>query len=125
DIYLLNTDTGKSKKVTDGTGMFYHTSWSFNSRYLSFIGSEREFDNATQAKLYIYDLENEAINCMTSDFDAPVGDFVVGDFLQGVAAPRVEWMKDNKSFYFQVSDQGNTAIYYGNLSGELYPALND
>ncbi|MEY9976426.1 prolyl oligopeptidase family serine peptidase [Lysinibacillus sp. RC79] len=125
DIYLLDLETKHGRKLTEGTGMFYLTSWSPNSRYVAYVGSEREFENATQAKLWIYDLENNNTTCVTSEFDAPVGDFVVGDFLQGVVAPRVQWLEDNKSFYFQVTDHGNTAIYFGNLSGELYPAIND
>ena len=111
--------------MTESTGMFYQTSWSPNSRHLAFVGSEREFENATHAKLCIYDLEKGIRTCVTSDFDAPVGDFVVGDFFQGTVCPRVQWLEDSISFYFQVSDHGNTAIYFGNLSGELYPAIND
>ncbi|TQR35881.1 S9 family peptidase [Lysinibacillus sphaericus] len=125
DIYLLDLETKHGRKLTEGTGVFYQTSWSPNSRYVTYVGSEREFENATQAKLWIYDLENNNTTCVTSEFDAPVGDFVVGDFLQGVVTPRVQWLEDNKSFYFQVTDHGNTAIYFGNLSGELYPAIHD
>lgn len=125
DIYLLDLETRHGRKLTEGTGVYYQTSWSPNSRYVAYVGSEREFENATQAKLWIYDLENNDTTCVTSEFDAPVGDFVVGDFLQGVVAPRVQWLEDNKSFYFQVTDHGNTAIYFGNLSGELYPAIHD
>ncbi|MCJ8005963.1 S9 family peptidase [Lederbergia wuyishanensis] len=125
DIYLLDLETKETRKLTEGTGMFYQTSWSPNSRYIAYVGSEREFENATHAKLWIYDLENDNKICVTSEFDAPVGDFVVGDFLQGVVAPRVQWLEDNESFYFQVTDHGNAAIYFGNLSGELYPAIND
>lgn len=125
DLYLLNLATKKSERLTTGTGMFYHTSWSPNSRYLAFIGNEREYQNATHAKLYIHDFNMKTTTCMTSDFDAPVGDFVVADFLQGVSAPRIQWMNDNESFYFQVTDHGNTSIYFGNISGALYPAIHD
>ncbi|MEB2282602.1 S9 family peptidase [Lysinibacillus xylanilyticus] len=125
DIYLLDLETKHGRKLTEGSGVYYQTSWSPNSRYVAYVGSEREFENATQAKLWIYDLENNYTTCVTSEFDAPVGDFAVGDFLQGVVAPRVQWLEDNKSFYFQVTDHGNTAIYFGNLSGELYPAIHD
>lgn len=34
-------------------------------------------------------------------------------------------MNDNHSFYFQVTDHGNAAIYYGNVDGEIYPAIHD
>lgn len=125
DIYLLDVEKKQTRQLTEGTGMFYQTSWSPNSRFIAFLGSEREFENATQAKLWMYDLEQSNLNSVTSDFDAPVGDFVVGDFLQGVVAPRVQWMKDSHSFYFQVTDHGNAAIYFGNVAGEIYPAIHD
>ena len=125
DVFLLDLRTKETRKITEGTGQFQQISWSPNSHHLAFVGSEREFKNATHAKLFIYDLETNTRRCMTSDFDAPVGDFVVGDFLQGTAAPRVQWLEDSESFYFQVTDYGNTAIYFGNLAGELYPAIND
>ena len=125
DIYLLDLESKQSHKLTEGSGAYYQTAWSPNSRYLSFVGGEREFENATQAKLWIYDMEQKLLNCVTSEFDAPVGDYVIGDFLQGVASPRVQWMNDNHSFYFQVTDHGNAAIYYGNVDGEIYPAIHD
>ena len=125
DIYLLDIETKQSRKLTEGTGAYYQTSWSPNSRFLSFVGGKREFENATQAKLWIYDMEQSVLNCVTSEFDAPVGDYVIGDFLQGVAAPRVQWMNDNHSFYFQVTDHGNAGIYFGNVDGEIYPAIHD
>lgn len=125
DLYLIDVETKERRKLTEGTGMFYQPSWSPDSRYLAFTGSEREFENATHAKLYVYDSEENTTACLTSELDAPVGDFMVADFNQGVAAPRVQWLHDSRSFYFQVTDQGNTAIYFGNLDGELYPAIND
>lgn len=125
DIYLLDLETKHGRKLTEGSGVFYQTSWSPNSRFIAYVGSEREFENATQPKLWIYDLDNNNTTCVTSEFDAPVGDFAIGDFLQGVVPPRVQWLEDNNSFYFQLTNHGNTSIYFGNLSGELYPAIHD
>ncbi|MEK5231978.1 S9 family peptidase [Lysinibacillus sp. FSL K6-0232] len=125
DIFLLDVATKQTQQLTAEIGTFYQTSWSPNSRYLTFLGSKREFQNATQAKLWLYDVAQQQLTCITSDFDAPIGDLMIGDFLQGVVAPRVQWLEDNHSFYFQVTDQGSTAIYFGNLAGELYPAILD
>lgn len=125
DIFLLELETKQSQNLTAGRGSFSQTSWSPNSRYLAYVGSEREYENATQAKLWLYDVEKETKVCLTEALDAPVGDFIVGDFLQGVVSPRVQWLNDSQSFYFQITDHGNTLIYFGNVSGEMYPALND
>ncbi|MEK5522306.1 peptidase [Heyndrickxia sporothermodurans] len=125
DVYLFNLETKESIPVTKGTGSFWQTSWSPNSRYLSFQGNEQEFKNATHSKVWIYDLQTKELNCFTSEIDAPVGDYAVGDFQQGAALPGVQWAEDNESFYFVISDHGNTIVYYGNISGEIYPALHD
>lgn len=125
DIFLYNIATKETQQVTNSTGGFWQTSWSPNSRYLSFLGSEQEFKNATHSKVWIYDVEEKSLNCFTSDLDAPVGDYVAGDFQQGATIPGVQWADDNESFYFIVSDHGSTHVYYGNLSGEIYPALHE
>lgn len=125
DVYLFNLETKESIPVTKGTGSFWQTSWSPNSRYLSFQGNEQEFKNATHSKVWIYDLQTKELNCFTSEIDAPVGDYAVGDFQQGAVLPGVQWAEDNESFYFVISDHGNTIVYYGNISGEIYPALHD
>lgn len=125
DVYLLNVETKVATPVTNGSGRFWQASWSPNSRYLTFLGNEQEFKNATHSKVWIYDLETKELNCFTSEIDAPVGDYVVGDFQQGATLPGVQWAEDNKSFYFLVSDHGNTIVYYGNIEGEIYPALHE
>lgn len=124
DYFLLDVKEKKTVNITKGIGAFWQSSWSPDSRYIAFLGHEREYENATQAKLWIYDLQERALSCMTSDFDVPAGDYAVGDFLQGAVPPGIQWAGDGRSFYFQVSDQGNVSIYYGSLEGELYPALN-
>lgn len=123
DIYLLDLETKQSKKVTASTGFFYQTSWSPNGRYLAYIGHEREYKNATQAKLWLYDVENGTSSCMTKDLDRHVGDATVGDFIQGTVAPGIQWRQDSKSFYFQISDKGNTHIYFGNVHDDIKPVV--
>lgn len=61
---------------------------------------------------------------MTEGLDAPVGDFVVADIQQQPVLQLVVWAS-NRDFYFPVSTQGNLVLYYGNVDGELYPALQD
>lgn len=125
DIYLYELEKKKEHRITNGTGMFGQTAWSPNSRYIAFIGNEKEFANATHTKIWVYDLQTEALECLTSDLDAPIGDYVVADFQQGAVEPRIQWSADNESFYFLVSDTGNTIIYFGNIYGEMYPTLHD
>ena len=105
DVYLLNVETKSPFLLQKEQEDFWQTSWSPNSRYLTFLGSEQEFKNATHSKVWLYDLEQKELICLTDGIDAPVGDYVVGDFQQGANIPGVQWAEDNKSFYFIVSDQ--------------------
>lgn len=123
DIFLLDVKTKEIIKKTNSDGYFGNVTWSPNGRYLAMGGHKREFENATLSRLWIYDLEMENHFCLTEGWDVIVGDNTIGDFQQGAVNPGVLWANDNHSFYFQASDHGNTGLYYGNLDGEIYPAL--
>lgn len=117
--------TGEFTKITDGQGYYGDAAFSHDGKYLGYIGHGREYKNATLTKLWVRDMVTGTVHCITENMDVHVGDAVVGDFQQGAASPGVCWGADSESFYFLASDQGNTVIYYGNLTGEIYPALLD
>ncbi|TYS15886.1 S9 family peptidase [Rossellomorea vietnamensis] len=125
DLFLYDAENGTEKKVTGGTGYFGNAAWSPDSRFIALLGHEKEYQNATQTKVWLYEMETESLSCLTSELDSPVGDFMVIDFQQGVSNPGIQWASDNQSFYFLASDNGNTVLYYGNRDGALYPALLD
>lgn len=123
DVFLLDVETKELNKKTNSDGYFGNVTWSPNGRYLAMAGSNREFENATLSRIWIYDLETETHSCLTAEWDVMIGDNTIGDFQQGAVNPGVLWAKDNQHFYFQATDHGNTGLYYGNLDGEIYPAL--
>lgn len=125
DVFLLHIESKQLQKVTEGKGSFGNVTWSPDGNFLGFIGHEREFENATTNKVWIYDRENRFLSCLTGESDLFVGDAVVGDFQQRIHTPGVLWCENNESFYFLASDHGNTVVYYGSVHGELYPALLD
>jgi dipeptidyl aminopeptidase/acylaminoacyl peptidase len=123
DVFLLDVETKELNKKTTSDGYYGNVTWSPNGRYLAMAGSNREFENATLTRVWIYDLEKDTHSCLTAEWDVMIGDNTIGDFQQGVVNPGVLWAKDNHHFYFQATDHGNTGLYYGNLDGEIYPAL--
>lgn len=125
DLFLYDAENGTEKKVTGGTGYFGNAAWSPDSRSIALLGHEKEYQNATLTKVWLYEMETESLSCLTSELDSPAGDFMVIDFQQGVSNPGIQWASDNQSFYFLASDNGNTVLYYGNRDGALYPALLD
>lgn len=125
DLFLLELETKKIEKITPGTGYFGGAIWSPNGRYIGILGHEREYENATLMKIWVYDTEQKELSCLTAESDLLIGDFAIGDFQQGAVSPGILWAEDNESFYFLASDHGNTVVYYGSLKGEMYPALLD
>ncbi|WP_445486596.1 prolyl oligopeptidase family serine peptidase [Niallia sp. 03133] len=125
DVYLYEMKTKEWKKITESTGYFGNVTWSPNSQKIGLIGSEREYENATLSKLWIYDLGIEQLQCLTAAWDVHVGDIAIGDFQQGSVTPGMLWGEDNESFIFLASDHGNTIVYFGNESGAIYPSLID
>ncbi|NHM31725.1 S9 family peptidase [Neobacillus terrae] len=125
DIYLLDPESKGLSKITNGTGSFGNVTWSPDGKFLAAIGQDMKYYNATLSRLWIYDLEAKKFTCFTEGLDLPVGDFMAGDFQQGAVLPGAQWTEDSSSFYFVGTDNGNTVLYYGNLDGEIYPALLD
>ncbi|OLS33683.1 S9 family peptidase [Bacillus sp. MRMR6] len=124
DVYLLEVEKKAMRLVTDGSGYFGSVAWSPDGRYLGMVGHRREFENATHAKIWLYPLDTKELTCMTpSDFDASVGDCIVGDFQQGASTPGLIWTKDSQGYYFIASEHGNTNIYYGHVNGVMEPIL--
>jgi dipeptidyl aminopeptidase/acylaminoacyl peptidase len=123
DVFLLNINQKELTRITDSEGYFENATWSPNGRFLAMIGSNREFENATLSRVWIYDLELKQQYCLTAEWDVVIGDQMISDFQQGMMDSGILWAKDSYHFYFQASDSGNTGLYYGNLDGEIYPAL--
>ena len=125
DIFIYNLQTKQVEQVTKSTGYFGGFQWAPNGKVAAFVGSEREFENATLTRLWIYDVQSKNMKCITNDWDVAVGDYVVGDFQQGVNSPGICWKNDSNGFYFTASDQGNTNVYYSDLNGEVKPITKE
>ncbi len=125
DIQLIHTKTRETRNITSGRGFFKSASFSPDGKFLGFLGNEREYENATLVKLWICELETGLLTCVTQEMDVMAGDAAVGDLQQGAQVPGILWGADSQSFYFLISDNGSTVIYFGNLQGEIYPALLD
>jgi dipeptidyl aminopeptidase/acylaminoacyl peptidase len=123
DIHLVDVNTKEWTTVTAGNGYFGAASWSPDGKYLGMMGHYKEFENATHPKIWLYNMDTTELSCLTPDLEAPVGDYMVGDFQQGAVSPGLIWNIDSQGFYFIRSESGNTNIYYSDLSGAIKPVL--
>ena len=120
-LYLVDVETKEETVLVDEDGYYGGATFSHDDRYIAYVGADRTYKNATQAKLYVYDTKDGSNRCLTEGIDAPVGDYVAADHQQGAGAPAVVWTKDNH-LYFQVSTMGDVRLYFASLDGEVYPA---
>ncbi|CAM3280006.1 S9 family peptidase [Filibacter tadaridae] len=120
-LFIVDIESKEETVLIDEEGYFGGARFSFDDRYIAFIGADQTFKNATHSNLYIYDSQDGTTINLTEGLDAPVGDSVVADHQQGADAPSVEWTTDNH-LYFQLSTMGDVRLYFASLEGELYPA---
>ncbi|MGR3763474.1 S9 family peptidase [Rossellomorea sp. NS-SX7] len=122
-LYLLDIEKMESHRVTEEQGYYGGASFSHDGRHLAYIGNNREFENATQNKVYLYNMESGFTLPLTEAMDIPAGDYLNSDSIQGDSETGIVWSKDNESLYFIASDRGNTILYYAHIEGAIYPAL--
>lgn len=120
-LYIVDVATKEETVLVEQAGYYGGAAYSFDDRYIAYVGSDATFKNATHTNVYVYDTETGQTSNLTESLDAPVGDYAVADFQQGAAAPAVVWTETN-ALYFQVSTMGDIRLYYATLEGELYPA---
>ncbi|MEK4711653.1 S9 family peptidase [Sporosarcina sp. FSL K6-5500] len=120
-LIIVDVETKEETVLVDEEGYFGGAQFSFDDRYIAYVGSDRSFENATHSSLYVYDTEDGMRMNLTESIDAPVGDAAVADHQQGADAPSAVWTKDNY-LYFQLSTMGDIRLYFASLEGELYPA---
>jgi len=119
NIFILNIETKERTQISSGNGSFYSATMSKDGSKIAIIGSDRKYENATLSKIFVYDVPSGELQCLSNNWDIPVGDFVAGDFQQGAVSPGLQWAKDDSGLYFIASENGNTNLYFTDLDGNL------
>lgn len=123
-LYLVDIESKEETAIIEEDGYYGGAAFSFDDSKIAFVGSDASFKNATHTELYVYDIDNGIREVLTEGIDAPVGDLVVADHLQGADAPSVVWT-NNHHLYFQVSTMGDVRLYAASIEGEMYPATGE
>ncbi|TWT03342.1 S9 family peptidase [Planococcus sp. CPCC 101016] len=123
-LYLYDIDTKEETVLIEEEGYFGGAAFSHDDSKIAFVGSTRQYENATHTEVFVSDLKAQTRICLTESLDAPVGDYVVADHQQGASAPEVVWTKDDH-LYFQVSTMGDVRLYFASLDGMIFPASPD
>ncbi|MGG4454401.1 S9 family peptidase [Brevibacillus porteri] len=121
DVFLISSEGGEWKKLTNSKGIFAYPTWSHDSKKLAYIGSELDTHlYAAQKRIWVYDLEKGDYTCITADWDVQVGDSTIGDMRSpGHPNPGAVWTADGRGMYFIASERGNSGIYHVTLDGQV------
>jgi dipeptidyl aminopeptidase/acylaminoacyl peptidase len=99
-----------SKKFTT-SGTFSDPCFSYDGRYMAFLGNQDAYKNANETSFFIYDFKkNKKITFLTTE-DFQAGDSCVTDFHQNNTNPLVQWNEVEKCFIFVVSREGKVCLY--------------
>lgn len=120
-LIMIDVETKEETVILDQDGHYGNVTFSPDDQWLAFMGSNREFENATHPKLYIYNFEEASLQCLSEAIDAPVGDLVVADMQQSTSGKSIYWTAQN-DLYFTLSTMGDVRLYYASLDGAIYPA---
>jgi dipeptidyl aminopeptidase/acylaminoacyl peptidase len=123
-LYLMDVHTKEENEIIKEDGYFGGAVFSKDDQYLAFVGSDSAYKNATHSNVYIYHMNEGYLQNLTSELDAPVGDYAVADHQQGANAPAVEWTANN-DLYFQLSTMGDIRLYFATVEGAIYPASQE
>ncbi|AJY76785.1 alpha/beta hydrolase family protein [Paenibacillus beijingensis] len=124
DIWLCHLETKAITNLTHRRGIFGSAVWSPDGKKIAMIGHEKECEYATFSKIWIYDILEKKLACLTADWDVTVGDYGLGDIQQGIVKPGILWCEDSCSFYFTATNRGNVLVYRGTVEGQINPVLS-
>lgn len=116
DLWTISIEDKKLEKINTFPG-YKHQLSSFKDK-LIFVGYESEEDPwiPKNNKLWMIDLSNNKIECLTKNLDRNVGNVTLSDTREINDTPK--FSKDGKEIYFSVSDKGNCHIYKCNLENK-------
>ncbi|GGA47958.1 putative peptidase YuxL [Psychrobacillus lasiicapitis] len=123
-LLLVDIETKEEAILTTDDGYYGGAAFSKDDKYIAFTGSNRQYENATHAEVYVYEVSTGFLQILTEGIDAPVGDYAGGDVQQGVSTPDVVWTAGNH-LYFQLSTMGDVRLYFASLDGAVYPATGE
>lgn len=127
-IYRLNLNEGTLTNFTNELledGRFYDLVLSPNEKDALLLGNDFSHAFVTLDNLYHYHFGEEKLVNLTADLDYDLGDAVVDDAQQNVQAyPTVHWLSE-EDYLVRVAYQSGSAIYHGQVHGDIKEVFRD
>ncbi|HYF94293.1 MAG TPA: S9 family peptidase [Symbiobacteriaceae bacterium] len=96
--------------ITGSRGYFFAAAFSPDGKTIACIGHENEFENATQAKIYLFPAGGGEPRIL-GHWDLAIGDTVGADVRPGGGGVEPTWAPDGNMLYVPVTERGTCAVY--------------
>ena len=101
DIYTVNLNTEKIKRISSEKGSAFQPAWSPDGKFIAYLGITSEINTndspAEDTQLYIVPSSGGAAECITPKFDRRI--------------EQISWHESSTCIYFIAEDRGNTNLY--------------
>jgi dipeptidyl aminopeptidase/acylaminoacyl peptidase len=104
------TEAFQPVNITGSKGFLAGGIWSPDGSTLAVVGHENEFQNATQAKIYLFPAEGGEPRIL-DNWDLAIGDSVNADVRLGGDGVDLTWAPDGNMIYTAVTERGTCAVY--------------
>lgn len=111
DIWVVAATGGELQQVTDGQGRYYSPAFSWDAKYLAFLGHDNAYMGATLTRLHIRDMISGDVRCLTQAFDYGLGASDGGDMKMGAPTPGPIWEKNSQYLFVNASLKGQTHLF--------------
>ena len=116
DVFVINVpakeepDSFEPINITGSRGFLGGGLFSPDGKTIAVVGHENEFDNATQAKIYLFPAGGGEPRIL-DNWDMAIGDTVNADVRMGDGGVEMTWAPDGNMIYVPVSERGACSVY--------------
>src|SRR5690606_20707152 len=71
-LFIYDTESKKETPLVDEEGYFGDAVFSHDDAYIAYVGSPRQYQNATHTELYVHTVSSGTSFCQTEGMDVPV-----------------------------------------------------
>lgn len=105
-IYLVPSHGGEPKNLTPGNFFFSNPIFSPDGKWIAFTGTDEPMNWYANFRLWIVPADGGKPECLTLNFDRPVGDQSINDLRALSHGETPRWNRDNRTIYITMSDSG-------------------
>ena len=111
DIFVVNLETLKERKITTNPALDTHPHYSPDGRFIAYAAMEKVGYESDRKRLAIYDRKSGSQTRLTESLDQSV--------------EQILWAPDSRSLFFATEEKGRRSIYRVSLEGKIEKITDD